>query len=126
MRLLCIRTHVVWEGVYRSATECDRGGDYAGLEGITLPLLRPHSHSASASALRQGERMKPQNVHAAASRRDFLRGAGALIVSFSMGGGSARLAAQSPINPTGLVDATQVDSWISIGADESITVYTGK
>jgi CO/xanthine dehydrogenase Mo-binding subunit len=70
--------------------------------------------------------MKPQNVHAAASRRDFLRGAGALIVSFSMGGGNAKLAAQSPINPTGLVDATQVDSWISIGADESITVYSGK
>jgi nicotinate dehydrogenase subunit B len=61
-----------------------------------------------------------------ASRRDFLRSAGALIVGFSMAGKNGKLAAQSPINPTGLVDATQVDSWITIAADESITVYSGK
>ena len=60
------------------------------------------------------------------SRRDFLRNAGALIVGFSMAGGNGKLAAQNPINPTGLVDATQVDSWITIGADESITAYSGK
>jgi CO/xanthine dehydrogenase Mo-binding subunit len=60
------------------------------------------------------------------SRRGFLKGAGALIVGFSMAGGTRRLAAQSPIDPTGLVNATQVDSWISIAADESITVYSGK
>jgi nicotinate dehydrogenase subunit B len=59
-----------------------------------------------------------------ASRRDFMMNAGALIVGFSMGGG--KLAAQSPINPTGLVDSTQVDSWITIGADETITAYSGK
>jgi CO/xanthine dehydrogenase Mo-binding subunit len=60
------------------------------------------------------------------SRRDFLRTAGALIVGFNMAGKNGKLAAQSPINPTGLVDATQVDSWIAIAADESITVYSGK
>jgi len=60
------------------------------------------------------------------SRRDFLRTTGALIVGFSMGGRNGKLAAQNPTNPTGLVDATQVDSWISIGADESITAYSGK
>ena len=65
--------------------------------------------------------MKP-----ATSRRDFLRSAGALIVGFSMAGRNGKLAAQSPINTTGLVDANQVDSWLSIGADESITVYSGK
>jgi CO/xanthine dehydrogenase Mo-binding subunit len=58
------------------------------------------------------------------SRRDFFKDAGALIVGFSVAGG--RLSAQSPTNPTGLVDATQVDSWITIGADESITAYSGK
>src|ERR1017187_1465401 len=61
-----------------------------------------------------------------ASRRSFLKSAGALIVGFSMAGGTRRLLAQNPIDPTGLVDATQVDSWISIGADESITAYSGK
>jgi CO/xanthine dehydrogenase Mo-binding subunit len=58
------------------------------------------------------------------SRRDFLKDVGALIVGFSMSGG--RLSAQNPTNPTGLVDATQVDSWITIGADETITAYSGK
>lgn len=60
------------------------------------------------------------------SRRDFLRGAGVMIVGFSMAGRAAKLAAQSPINPTGLVDATLVDSWLAIGADESVTAYSGK
>jgi nicotinate dehydrogenase subunit B len=60
------------------------------------------------------------------SRRDLLKSAGALIVGFSVAGKTAKLAAQSPANSTGLVDDTQVDSWISIGADESITIYTGK
>jgi nicotinate dehydrogenase subunit B len=72
--------------------------------------------------------MKPGNSFklTGASRRDFLRNTGVLIVGFSMGGGNGRLAAQNPISPTGLVDATQVDSWIAIGADESLTVYSGK
>jgi hypothetical protein len=55
------------------------------------------------------------------SRRGFLKGAGALIVGFSMAGGTRRLAAQSPIDSTGLVNATQVDSWISIAADRAAT-----
>jgi CO/xanthine dehydrogenase Mo-binding subunit len=50
----------------------------------------------------------------------------ALIVGFSIGGANRRLAAQNPTNQTGPVDATQADSWITIGADESITVYSGK
>ncbi len=60
------------------------------------------------------------------SRRDFLKRAGVLIVGFNMVGRNGKLAAQSPINPSGLVDATQVDSWIAIAADESITAYSGK
>jgi len=61
-----------------------------------------------------------------ASRREFLKSAGVLIVGFSMAGENGKLAAQNTISPTGLVDATQVDSWITIGADETITVYSGK
>src|SRR5580692_8260353 len=60
------------------------------------------------------------------SRREFLKNAGVLIVGFNMRGANAKLSAQSPIDPTGLVNATQVDSWISIAADESITVHSGK
>jgi CO/xanthine dehydrogenase Mo-binding subunit len=62
----------------------------------------------------------------ASSRRDFLKMTGMLIVGFRMSGGAGKLAAQSPVNPTGLVDATMVDSWVTIAADESITAYSGK
>jgi CO/xanthine dehydrogenase Mo-binding subunit len=63
---------------------------------------------------------------AGASRRDFLRTAGVMFIGFGMAGGARKLAAQDPTNPTALVDANQVDSWLAIGADESITAYSGK
>ena len=61
------------------------------------------------------------------SRRSFLQGTGALIVSFSMGGVLATMEAQAqggvaPDSPP----ANEVDSWIAIGADGSVTAYTGK
>src|SRR5215471_8758588 len=61
---------------------------------------------------------------AGTSRRDFLKSAGFLIVGFSVMG--KKVVAQSPVNPSGVVDATQVDSWIAIGADESVTAFSGK
>ena len=66
------------------------------------------------------------NAAAGASRRDFLKSAGMMVVGFAATGEAAKLAAQSPVNPTGLVDATKVDSWVSIAADESVTIYSGK
>jgi CO/xanthine dehydrogenase Mo-binding subunit len=60
------------------------------------------------------------------SRRDFLKGAGALIVSFSAGsweaaGGQGQFATHaSHINPKSL------DSWIALTADGTVTAYTGK
>jgi CO/xanthine dehydrogenase Mo-binding subunit len=62
--------------------------------------------------------------HLGASRRDFLKTAGVMMVGFSIAGSAAK--AQSPLAPTGTVDPTQVDNWLAIGADESITVLTGK
>ena len=61
------------------------------------------------------------------SRRSFLQGTGALIVTFSMEGvlgtpdarAQGGAAADSP-------PANNVDSWIAIGADGKITAYTGK
>ena len=69
-------------------------------------------------------RESPESV--GTSRRDFFKSAGGLVVGFSIAGDAAKLAAQSPVNPTGLVNAAQVDSWVAIGADESVTVYSGK
>jgi nicotinate dehydrogenase subunit B len=61
------------------------------------------------------------------SRRNLLAGAGALILSFSL---SPRLLAQdapkaAPL-PGDLKKAPFLDSWIRIGADGKVTVFTGK
>jgi nicotinate dehydrogenase subunit B len=55
-----------------------------------------------------------------ASRREFLKTSGALIVGFSTGD----LRAQGPIQ--GSPPLNQLDSWIAIAADSSITAYSGK
>src|ERR1700733_6136095 len=63
------------------------------------------------------------------SRRAFLRGTGALIVTFTIsrpvetafGQGRGRGA----VDPT-IPDPNQVDSWLAIGTDGSVTAYTGK
>jgi nicotinate dehydrogenase subunit B len=59
------------------------------------------------------------------SRRDFVKDAGVLIIGFSFGrhrvlrGATERLAMLAP-------SATQLDSWLVVAADGSITVYCGK
>jgi len=61
------------------------------------------------------------------SRRDFLKTAGVMMIGFGVGAATVSTAeAQSPINPSGSVDATQLDNWVAVGADESITVFAGK
>ncbi len=61
------------------------------------------------------------------SRRDFLKGAGVLIVGFSMAGWAEKLGAQNSPQVKPLdVAGDQVDSWIAIAGDESVTAYTGK
>jgi len=61
------------------------------------------------------------------SRRDFLKTAGIMMIGIGVGAATAPTAeAQNPINPSGNVDNTQVDNWVAVGADESITVFAGK
>ena len=62
--------------------------------------------------------------HLDASRRDFLKTAGVLMIGF--GAGATIGNAQSTSNASGNVDNTQVDSWVAIAADGSITVLAGK
>jgi len=65
--------------------------------------------------------------HLEPSRRDFLKTAGVMMIGIGVGAATVGTAeAQSPLNPSGNIDNTQVDSWVAIGADESITVFAGK
>jgi nicotinate dehydrogenase subunit B len=61
------------------------------------------------------------------SRRNFLKGSGALIVGFSGGFAARPAGAQIPQGPTpGAPPLNQLDSWIAIAADGSVTAYSGK
>jgi nicotinate dehydrogenase subunit B len=59
------------------------------------------------------------------SRRSFLKGSGAVIVTFASAGVADRLTglAAQGINGAG---SAQLDSWIAIGTDGIVTAYTGK
>src|SRR5687768_10378994 len=62
------------------------------------------------------------------SRRDFLRRSGALVVTFSAAAVlEPAVGAQGPF-ATGAshIDPKLLDSWIAIGADGTVTAYTGK
>src|SRR2546430_5995223 len=63
--------------------------------------------------------------HAGFSRRGFLIGAGALVVSFSLRGLLPSAAAQFEGGEVGPAH-DQLDSWIAIGSDGGVTAYTGK
>jgi len=68
--------------------------------------------------------LTPQ-AKSALSRRGFLKSSGALVVAFSLGG--VREAHAQGGGPVGGSPAmNQLDSWIAIAADGSITAYSGK
>jgi nicotinate dehydrogenase subunit B len=60
------------------------------------------------------------------SRRDLLKGGGALIVGFSMAGVPAGAALAARGDVAGPFDMSAIDTWIAIHADNTATVYIGK
>jgi CO/xanthine dehydrogenase Mo-binding subunit len=61
------------------------------------------------------------------SRRDFLRGGGALVVSFSAAATAPSIAAQGPFDThLSHIDPKRLDSWLAVSADGRVTAYTGK
>ena len=59
------------------------------------------------------------------TRRQFLKTSGILIVSFNLLPLSSALG-QSNVEPHSDADPTQLDSWLAISADGTVTVYSGK
>ena len=62
------------------------------------------------------------------SRRDFLKGAGILVVAYSSARGSEPiLLGQGPFDThASHVDPKQLDSWIAVSSDGAVTAFTGK
>jgi len=60
------------------------------------------------------------------SRRGFLKSTGGLVVSFSFSAPISQLLAQSPDLPAVEPEATQLDSWLAVAQDGSVTVFTSK
>jgi CO/xanthine dehydrogenase Mo-binding subunit len=67
------------------------------------------------------------STRAGATRREFLKGTGALVIYFAMGGGAPRLDAATIRGlPVSLDKNPDLDSWLRIDADASITIFSGK
>ncbi|MEI6669578.1 MAG: molybdopterin cofactor-binding domain-containing protein [Acidobacteriota bacterium] len=60
------------------------------------------------------------------SRRDFLKGTGALIVTFSMLDMKEAAAQRTARGGSAQGPSEQLDAWIAIGGDGRVTAYTGK
>ena len=62
----------------------------------------------------------------ATSRRAFLKGSGALVVGFTLGSPLSPALAQTAAPAAKPVAADEVDSFLAIGADGRVTVFSGK
>ena len=60
------------------------------------------------------------------SRRQFLKSAGALIVSFNLFPAAANVFAQAAPTSTGDLDPQSLDSWLAIAQDGTVTIFTSK
>src|SRR5437870_11712906 len=60
------------------------------------------------------------------TRRQFLKGTGALVVSFNLFPPASSLFAQTADKAGGEPDPTQLDSWLAVGKDCTVTVFSGK
>ena len=60
------------------------------------------------------------------SRRQFLKGTGALVVSFNLFPSLSPVFGQTTVGPGIEADPTLLDSWLAIAQDGAVTVFSGK
>ena len=60
------------------------------------------------------------------TRREFLKDGGAMVVSFAIAARHASVTAQTGAGAAKSVAADEIDSFLAIGADGKVTVYSGK
>src|SRR5579883_1350784 len=114
MRFLREWRHHDRQGLSGSESQSQRNGNPSGNVRNPLPLPRTHPDDEGDPALSKG------GEGMSVSRRNFLKTSGALIVTFALAPEAAfsqRLDGAS---------SNQLDGWLSINADGSVTAYTGK
>ena len=130
----CINGMVMQSIVFlKKNPAADRGADQEGPQRQHLPLRDALPDRQSCQARRASDgigrgREMTSMIEKPHSRRDFLKGSGALIVAFTvpLGAGATRArAATAAIGPA-LIDATQIDSWVVVGQDGRVRIHTGK
>src|SRR5439155_20486267 len=143
MRVLYQRHHSNGQSFPGSESESVGRRNQAGDVRRPVPVWREcANHARDQAVCRGGESMNPLDTleamspdaadaleSAGISRRNFIKGSGALIISFSMGGLASPLSAapgQAVAPDFNGPGSGQLDSWIAIGADGSVTAYTGK
>ncbi|HET7375650.1 MAG TPA: molybdopterin cofactor-binding domain-containing protein, partial [Anaerolineae bacterium] len=60
------------------------------------------------------------------TRRQFLKGTGALVVGFNLFSPARQVWAQFATLPSGDIDPQSLDSWIAISPEGNVTFYTSK
>src|SRR5688572_16301818 len=130
MRLLSERRDPRGKGACRSHAEADRRTDPAGVVWCVVPLLRAPSHGRGEQALRDGRCGMTDSRRESGlgigdsdmSRRAMFKGTGPLVVSFTLtsndlfGQAVATLVGSPP---------KELDGWLSIASDGTVTALTG-
>src|SRR5581483_9570570 len=99
-----------------------------------LPLSNFREARRSFGVMMSATEVLPRRIPpmtAPISRRDVLKSAGALIVSFNLFGSVTQLLAQgvqggTPISNAGGLPPDQLDSWIAVAPDGTVSVFTSK
>src|SRR5690606_12119147 len=112
----------------REEQEPDRGSDQGRAEGQSLPLRHAYPHRQGRDERgEQGLREATMNMQL--SRRNLLKGSGALVVAFSLSGrvAEAQAPAQGSVFPPAKpLATTEVDAFLSIDTQGVVTVFSGK
>src|SRR5439155_19746772 len=115
--------------------ESDRGSDPHGDERPSLPLwhLSAHPDGDQAGRRRDGEGREVTMTgllhEKEFSRKNFLKGSGAVVVGASVVGAGLAGKASAAARPTLAgynADATQIDSWLAVNADNTIILRQTK
>src|SRR6185312_6971601 len=127
MRLLHRRHDRPRAGAARAQSTPDRARDAQPHGAQPLPLRYPHAHPARGAPRRRGNGWRRAGCGGAEmkelARRAFL--ANALVVTFALSRG-ALAQDQGKKLPQSLAKTPELDAWIRVGADGTITVFTGK